>query len=77
MDAAFKQVFSCLVRNDLIPGNSSTFMLCDLSTCVSQLASLETFPHPLDRRNTNACKRKSAKYRLPKIASVLRTGLLQ
>lgn len=65
MDAAFKQVFSCLVRCDLIPGNSSTSMLCDLSQWVSQIASLETFPHPLDRRNSNACKRKNAKYYLP------------
>lgn len=68
--------FTYLVRYYLIPGTSSTLILCGLSQLVPCLASSEMFPQLLGRRNANAYKRKTAKYYLPKAVSILRIGLL-
>lgn len=74
MDAAFKQVLSCLVRCDSSRKLLNFSALWPLTMGLT--ASPETFPRLGDRRNSKSHKR-SAKCYLPCRASVLRTGLLQ
>lgn len=65
-----------VLRYCLIPETSSTLIPCGLSQLVPWLASSEIFPQLLGRRNANACKRRTAKYYLPKAVSIHRIGLL-